>query len=183
MPGRSTEARVRGPRRERVHRPFHQCVQGQAATSVVRDARCRRSWQVRSSGRCGSWTRLTRNFNRGGDILRRIDEAGVKLVSVTEQIDTSTPIGKAIVGFQIAQAETEVREHQQAGCSQAQYVGCTRCGRSRWQPAIRLPTGQGGSKGVFSCVTGSRSEGIEDRPRVRRSASSPASLCAPSLSG
>ncbi len=51
--------------------------------------------------------RLTRNFNRGGDILRRIDEAGVKLVSVTEQIDTSTPIGKAIVGFQIAQAETE----------------------------------------------------------------------------
>ena len=47
------------------------------------------------------------SYNRGGDILRRIDEAGVKLVSVTEQIDTSTPIGKAIVGFQIAQAETE----------------------------------------------------------------------------
>ncbi len=51
--------------------------------------------------------RLTRSYNRGGDILRCIDEAGVKLISVTEQIDTSTPIGKAIVGFQIAQAETE----------------------------------------------------------------------------
>ena len=51
--------------------------------------------------------RLTRSYNLGGDILRRIDDAGVKLISVTEQIDTSTPIGKAIVGFQIAQAETE----------------------------------------------------------------------------
>ena len=74
--------------------------------------------------------RLTRSYNRGGDILRRIDEAGVKLIGVTEQIDTSTPIGKAIVGFQIAQAEDPVREHQQAGRTQAQHMGSAGCGGS-----------------------------------------------------
>lgn len=51
--------------------------------------------------------RLTRHYRRGNEIIRRILDAGVTLVSVTEHIDTGTPIGEAIVGFQLAQAQSE----------------------------------------------------------------------------
>lgn len=53
--------------------------------------------------------RLSRRFTDLGPILRTLEESNVVLVSCVEQIDTSTPVGSALVGFLIAQAEQESR--------------------------------------------------------------------------
>ena len=51
--------------------------------------------------------RLTRQMVQQGPILAALKESGARLVSVTETLDTSTAMGQAIVGFIVAQAETE----------------------------------------------------------------------------
>jgi site-specific DNA recombinase len=51
--------------------------------------------------------RLTRRFTDAGAILKRLQDAEVELVSVTDNIDTTTPLGQAVLGIFIAQAETE----------------------------------------------------------------------------
>jgi DNA invertase Pin-like site-specific DNA recombinase len=51
--------------------------------------------------------RLSRRLRKGHEIIGRILDAGAVLVSVTESLDTSTPIGQAVVGFQLAQAEQQ----------------------------------------------------------------------------
>jgi DNA invertase Pin-like site-specific DNA recombinase len=53
--------------------------------------------------------RLARRYFGGIKIVARIMEGGAQAVSATETIDTSTPIGQAIVGFVLAQAEQESR--------------------------------------------------------------------------
>jgi DNA invertase Pin-like site-specific DNA recombinase len=50
--------------------------------------------------------RLVRHYYRGNEIANRISSKA-RLISVTEQIDTSTPIGQAIFGFVLAQAQQE----------------------------------------------------------------------------
>jgi site-specific DNA recombinase len=50
--------------------------------------------------------RLVRHYYRGNEIANRISSKA-RLISVTEQIDTSTPIGQALLGFVLAQAQQE----------------------------------------------------------------------------
>lgn len=51
--------------------------------------------------------RLYRRFDGATKVMAKVEEVGAELLSVTESLDTSTPIGKAIAGFIAAQAETE----------------------------------------------------------------------------
>lgn len=51
--------------------------------------------------------RLYRRFTDLVGLMARLGEAGVELVSTSESLDTSTPIGQAIAGFVAAQAEQE----------------------------------------------------------------------------
>jgi len=54
---------------------------------------------------CWKLDRLTRRFADTGSIIRRLESAGIDLVTVTERIDTSSPMGKGIFGLLISQAE------------------------------------------------------------------------------
>jgi site-specific DNA recombinase len=58
---------------------------------------------------CWKLDRLTRRFTDLGPILRTLEDARATLVSATEQLDTSTTSGSALVGFLVAQAEQESR--------------------------------------------------------------------------
>lgn len=51
--------------------------------------------------------RLTRRFTDTGTIVKALNEAGAVLISMHDNIDTSTPMGQAIMGVLVAQAETE----------------------------------------------------------------------------
>jgi DNA invertase Pin-like site-specific DNA recombinase len=51
--------------------------------------------------------RLTRRFTDTGTIIEALNKAGATLLSAHEVIDTSTPMGQAIVGLLAAQAEQE----------------------------------------------------------------------------
>lgn len=51
--------------------------------------------------------RLTRRFIETARIIETLETAGAVLLSVHDAIDTSTPMGQAIVGFIVAQAEQE----------------------------------------------------------------------------
>ena len=51
--------------------------------------------------------RLGRRLSETNRVVALLHELGAELLSVTESLDTSTPIGRAIVGFVSAQAETE----------------------------------------------------------------------------
>src|SRR5581483_11717817 len=51
--------------------------------------------------------RLTRRFTDTGPIVKALQDAGAVLLSVHDNIDTSTPMGQAIMGVLVAQAETE----------------------------------------------------------------------------
>lgn len=73
-----------------------------------------RLWAGVESGKFGAvcvWKldRLTRRFTDAGAILKRLQDASVELVSVTDNIDTTTPLGQAVLGIFVAQAETESR--------------------------------------------------------------------------
>ena len=77
-----------------------------------------RLWKGIEDGRFGAvcvWKldRLTRRFTDTGAILGRLETARAELVSVQESIDTATPMGKAIVGVLVAQAEQESRNTSQ----------------------------------------------------------------------
>jgi DNA invertase Pin-like site-specific DNA recombinase len=78
--------------------------------------------------------RLTRRFVDTGPILKRLEEHGAKLLSVVDNIDTSTPMGQAIVGVLIAQAESEslntsvrVKAAREAEAAQGKHHGGRRC--------------------------------------------------------
>jgi DNA invertase Pin-like site-specific DNA recombinase len=51
--------------------------------------------------------RLVRRFHDLGGVMETCDQAGVRLVSVVDPIDTSTAMGKGIAGMMAAMAETE----------------------------------------------------------------------------
>lgn len=51
--------------------------------------------------------RVYRRFTGFVKLIERLQQADVRLVSVNDTLDTSTPIGQAIAGFLAAQAETE----------------------------------------------------------------------------
>lgn len=51
--------------------------------------------------------RLYRRFVGFVDVLGRLEQAGVELVSATESLDTTTPMGKGVAGIIAAQAEQE----------------------------------------------------------------------------
>lgn len=53
--------------------------------------------------------RLTRRFTDTGTIVEALTAANAVLLSVHDSIDTSTPMGQAIMGVLVAQAETESR--------------------------------------------------------------------------
>jgi DNA invertase Pin-like site-specific DNA recombinase len=78
--------------------------------------------------------RLARRFVQTGPILSRLEKHRAQLVSVVDNIDTSTPMGQAIVGVLIAQAETEslntstrVRAARDAEAAQGKSHGGRRC--------------------------------------------------------
>ena len=53
--------------------------------------------------------RLTRRFRESADILGRLQDEDAILLSVNDNIDTTNPMGEALIGILIAQAETESR--------------------------------------------------------------------------
>ena len=78
--------------------------------------------------------RLTRRFVDTGSILNLLDENKAALLSVVDNIDTSTPMGQAIVGVLIAQAETEskntstrVKAARESEAAQGKHHGGRRC--------------------------------------------------------
>ena len=78
--------------------------------------------------------RLARRFVQTGPILSRLEQHGAQLVSVVDNIDTSTPLGQAIVGILIAQAETEslntstrVKAARDSEAAQGKLHGGRRC--------------------------------------------------------
>jgi DNA invertase Pin-like site-specific DNA recombinase len=78
--------------------------------------------------------RLTRRFVDTGPILSRLNQFGATLLSVVDNIDTSTPMGQAIVGVLIAQAETEslntstrVKAARESEAAQGKLHGGRRC--------------------------------------------------------
>jgi DNA invertase Pin-like site-specific DNA recombinase len=78
--------------------------------------------------------RLTRRFVDTGPILSRLSQCGATLLSVVDNIDTSTPMGQAIVGVLIAQAETEslntstrVKAARDSEAAQGKLHGGRRC--------------------------------------------------------
>jgi DNA invertase Pin-like site-specific DNA recombinase len=73
-----------------------------------------RMWEGVEAGRFDvvvAWKldRVTRRFIDTGTIIGRLQDAGAELVTVTDNIDTSTPLGQSILGVLVAQAETESR--------------------------------------------------------------------------
>lgn len=84
--------------------------------------------------------RVYRRFTGFVKLVERLEHADVRLVSVNDTLDTSTPIGQAIAGFLAAQAETESANMGVRIRSAQQHL--TRTGRWRggkvpygWQPA------------------------------------------------
>jgi len=96
-------------------------------------------WKGLESGRFDAvcvWKldRLTRRFVDTGSVLSRLEQHGATLVSVVDNIDTSTPMGQAIVGVLIAQAETEslntstrVKAARDSEAAQGKLHGGRRC--------------------------------------------------------
>lgn len=56
---------------------------------------------------CWKLDRLYRRFTGFVRLMETLDQHGVRLVSVNDTLDTTTPMGQAIAGFLAAQAETE----------------------------------------------------------------------------
>ena len=70
--------------------------------------------------------RLARSMKEGINVLSSLCEAGVRVVSVTQQLDLSGSIGQVVAGvlFGIAQIEHEnIRERQAAGIAVAKEKG------------------------------------------------------------
>ena len=71
-----------------------------------------RMWEGLETGQFGAvcvlkMDRLLRRFSDLGGVLKRLQDVGAELLSVTEHLDTTTPMGQAIIGFTVAQAQTE----------------------------------------------------------------------------
>lgn len=106
--------------------------------------------------------RMLRRFTDLGPILRTLEEAKVTLVSCVEQIDTSTPIGGALVGFLIAQAEQESRNTsvrvQLAEAAAAKrgeaHTGGSRCFGYERDMTLRLDEADAGREMVARVIAG-----------------------------
>jgi DNA invertase Pin-like site-specific DNA recombinase len=73
--------------------------------------------------------RLARSMREGINTLGDWADAGVRVVSVTQQLDLSGPIGKTVAGFLFGIAEIDlanIRERQAAGIAEAKSRGVYR---------------------------------------------------------
>ena len=76
--------------------------------------------QARLSGRCWdavvvySFSRLSRSLTHMLDLHKLFTSAGVELVSITEQLDTTTPMGKAMFGIIGVLSEMQRDVHAEA---------------------------------------------------------------------
>ncbi len=73
--------------------------------------------------------RLARSMREGINTLGDWADAGVRVVSVTQQLDLSGPIGKTVAGFLFGIAEIDlanIRERQAAGIAEAKANGIYR---------------------------------------------------------
>jgi DNA invertase Pin-like site-specific DNA recombinase len=83
--------------------------------------------------------RFARSTSHLIEALEAFRQAGVDFVSMREQIDTSTPMGKAMFTITAAVAELErdlIRERVRAGVAKAQASG-THCGRPAREVDLR----------------------------------------------
>jgi len=85
--------------------------------------------------------RLARSMREGINTLSRWCEAGARVVSITQQLDLSGPVGRLVAGvlFGIAEIEREhIRERQTAGIAAAKQRGVY---TGRKKGATKAPTG------------------------------------------
>ena len=86
--------------------------------------------------------RVSRNLREGINVLHDWLDSGIRVVSVTQQLDFSGPTGKMVAAmlFAVAEMETELRkERQQAGIAAAKEAGKYKGGKAGRRKLNRGP--------------------------------------------